>query len=1470
MLALSCVVVFCTTYALILPGITLKTETYCGAQSHQHTAECYTRELICAQAEHTHTDECYTERLHCAQAEHTHTLACYSNPSADLETAEQWEKTLPQELSGDRRADLVRVARSQEGYEESAENYEVHDSTCFGYTRYGAWYGLPYADWCAMYVSFCLNYAQVPETVFPRSASCDTWQTALEERALYEAAGDYSPEAGDVVFLSTDDDGEADHVGIVAEVTAEEIVTLEGNADNAVRERRYARGDTRLLGYGVVPEQTVQSQAPSNAPQENANGAANGAEADPQSVGAKPKADLELVHGGGHGADGTLLFYTGETLTARLGVSDSGDAQTGEGTTVEDDGTVVRVYMRFSKAASLGSQKSADGAPALTSSGHITATGSGRSYAYSVRRIEGEDSDRYTYCFELARPLAGDTISIDLPCAYPSPTSAGGAVEIWSAVLTREEKEALDNGSDVPGIQEPENGASTTATWETVRNDFTLTKNAESGGNISFYDYGNGITYARLSRYHIMSTAIKGQLPEEIGEDLVTAVTYTEEIELPEGMHFDDKAVEKIKNKTYYYYRDSSGIMYWYNGTMKTEIIFMISFGNADIPTFEFSDDNRKLTVTIKCYNRTLSGGKLTNNSAEFNYYTSHYIDFPQIVVENVEANKEYSVHNQVTAAYHYSWSTEGEKFAEVTTNDKVRPAALTFEKIYNDQYRFNTHYLGTSNGYDLKLLNNGEMAYEEVAFVEDTLPEQLYIDANGFYQMFRNPNNGKRLTATIFNASICESLGGNDNNVVCTDGKTAATTKIAVESPYTAGKYDGLWTQADPSVLTDRATITVTWNEDKTALIFTRAAVDDVPEKSVSCPVEKAAIQAALDELGLLVTNRTQYHVVWDMRDEAGNPMILPGGYSKYIITINSRCKSTFMMLEQDRLGVYTDGYIARIKNTAYLRDENQELLRTASTSTNTRYPEFRLSKSMTTADGTTISKENAPTSGDVVNYAIMLQSTQGDSTATHDVLPLTDHMSGPQTLLAEVEANKDAEWAAGCETYTDADGVTYYRFLRPGRYVGVWLGGYYADSVEVTQSDAGLDTVIKWYFSNYGGKTVTDTVGYRALICPEDFVLPGTTAILNNESWLNDHVSHRLYAPSGLIPISTIPFNKRIVQPEDVEAEQKESGLTTSAVGEGETVYYRMAINLGGASGASGETITLTGSDLRDSLPLGLSLDGTDYLKWQRGEDEAPGSVWVVGYQGGEVVNGDRWKLADSGVPNRQELLWEDDFSVTFPADGTFYIYVRLTFPAGADWQAYAAEYSLTTLENTFYLNGIASAVTHGLRVEAKAYLQKGVYAHTYSPKESDSSSYYSLLATCDQDLTIYRNRAIQLPHVIYYVILYNAGQTRLYLTEMQDILPRGFTYSGIQMGTYSSSQYYTNIWDRRLYNSLTDRPYMEFESGTDKSRWRLAKIVKKETKTDDGRTVLRFSFSPIPAGTTESGNNDVSYDASLGFAI
>lgn len=82
-------VVFCTTYALILPAITMEQPTFCEFTEHAHTEECYIQHdvstnLICSPESlvHTHSAFCFDElgNVICGLADyigHTHTAECY-------------------------------------------------------------------------------------------------------------------------------------------------------------------------------------------------------------------------------------------------------------------------------------------------------------------------------------------------------------------------------------------------------------------------------------------------------------------------------------------------------------------------------------------------------------------------------------------------------------------------------------------------------------------------------------------------------------------------------------------------------------------------------------------------------------------------------------------------------------------------------------------------------------------------------------------------------------------------------------------------------------------------------------------------------------------------------------------------------------------------------------------------------------------------------------------------------------------------------------------------------------------------------------------------------------------------------------------------------------------------------------------------------------------------------------------------
>ena len=237
----------------------------CGQEEHEahtHTDECkgMVDILLCTQPEnHVHEDACFELPAPCELEEHTHEDSCYaesSDPNADLEYYADWEATLQDvELTGIWADDLLAIAKTQLGYTESTRNFIYDDNyNKKGYTRYGAWYGAPYGDWCAMFVAFCLEYAGIPEEDFPRNAACDYWVDELLALDMYRASGSYTPIPGDLIFYDWDDDPYAEHIGIVAQVDEDTVTAIEGNTSNTVAYRTYDLDDPCVIGYGLLPE----------------------------------------------------------------------------------------------------------------------------------------------------------------------------------------------------------------------------------------------------------------------------------------------------------------------------------------------------------------------------------------------------------------------------------------------------------------------------------------------------------------------------------------------------------------------------------------------------------------------------------------------------------------------------------------------------------------------------------------------------------------------------------------------------------------------------------------------------------------------------------------------------------------------------------------------------------------------------------------------------------------------------------------------------------------------------------------------------------------------------------------------------------------------------------------------------------------------------------------------------------------
>ena len=188
-----------------------------------------------------------------------------------LKSLECWEREradIP--LTGDIREDILTIARSQLGYSADWTCYEEDEAGNKGfYTRYGAWDGATFGEWCDSFVSFCVYYAGF--TNYPTESSCGRHMFALKRAGYWREWNSYIPRQGDIVFFSFPSQYPMpSHVALVEEVIwgdgnePSRLVTIEGNMSNPDGSTACVRRMVRLLsdvmGYGTYEAGKVYPQ----------------------------------------------------------------------------------------------------------------------------------------------------------------------------------------------------------------------------------------------------------------------------------------------------------------------------------------------------------------------------------------------------------------------------------------------------------------------------------------------------------------------------------------------------------------------------------------------------------------------------------------------------------------------------------------------------------------------------------------------------------------------------------------------------------------------------------------------------------------------------------------------------------------------------------------------------------------------------------------------------------------------------------------------------------------------------------------------------------------------------------------------------------------------------------------------------------------------------------------------------------
>ena len=172
-------------------------------------------------------------------------------------------------------ARVVAVALAEVGYREKGSNASLDSPTANAgsgnWTKYardlaaaGYYNGNKngYA-WCDVFVDWCF-FKAFGSRAAAEAAQCQTGTLGAAcpySADYYRAQGRYdkTPRAGDQVFFQQN--GALVHTGIVAEVTASQIITVEGNSSDQVAKRTYSRTSSYIAGYGH-PKYDGASPAP--------------------------------------------------------------------------------------------------------------------------------------------------------------------------------------------------------------------------------------------------------------------------------------------------------------------------------------------------------------------------------------------------------------------------------------------------------------------------------------------------------------------------------------------------------------------------------------------------------------------------------------------------------------------------------------------------------------------------------------------------------------------------------------------------------------------------------------------------------------------------------------------------------------------------------------------------------------------------------------------------------------------------------------------------------------------------------------------------------------------------------------------------------------------------------------------------------------------------------------------------------
>lgn len=1123
--------------------------------------------------------------------------------------------------------------------------------------------------------------------------------------------------------------------------------------------------------------------------------------------------------------DNAYFYYTGEEALTSITITNPGDhAQD------TDTGDVVRVYVNLNGTGVTSQYVEGKTYEIVAKAGDNS---TGKTYKLTVTKI-----DDITCCYEFERPLNGDTYSIDLKQNAPS-----GRVGNRDCIIRAVIAEKSTNIKQIPPLTDQQYEK---LCWRVQ----PLEQKMTPYGGISIdLENSNGVGEAKIVSPFVGVSGVGTPPPSGYGEEKLSFVKLTYTITLPENINLPSEAAEAL----------AKGVN---NVNGSTIISVSESDKYASKPRLEsvgYDAEHREIIVTVYSY------------YSSYNGLCPAKIGFT-LQAANPEENTQYVLPFRVTGtAYFQLGDVQAMEEAKGNIVIKTGTAAIRPYIVINQASSNSTPPLYWGQTYPVTVGVSNDTLYDfkdKFRYVRYYLPGDSYSDgqnssytylsANDLESIFgtEKPESGFWPEVRITGAELCGTP--KQETITLRDGTTQGTITRQYSSVDTPTKYTTQFSSDHAPAKTTYATITIKLTEDRKQVemacqYYGAADGGKVSLGPVICKPTAAEMQQVLDDWGYVVTGSTKTEVVWSYSQDRTETVKVPSNTNYKIANFTVTVKDAFMFKTSDWGNSVTcrDSYYSS-KLMAYISEGESSYVYALGSGYG--YGNASISTSYQ-INGRKPEENQQPTHGDVLQHTDTFTIRRG--TKVNGIVPIVDVTSGVQVLLAEADKNKDRPWTAGLQTVL-YNNRTYYLLDKARTYKGVWLSGdgdnggtyTYADEITVTGEAGSWTNMIRLY-------TAADQTGNTGNDLAQSFcyltkVYSNTVPqySINGIVWAGDHETHRLttyYNRSVL----NFDLTKEIVP----EATTKATGKKASAVSSGETVIYR--ITLRARDGLTGQ-IKLQGKDMKDLLPASLT-----NFQWTKGKNIAVSYDFGTGEGAGMITTGNQndWEITvpDAQKPNQQAITWGDGFSISFGSQPV-YIYVKLTYPQGDAWDAYVDAYSNTGVVNTFQAMGMDDSVSHNLKVTGKGVLQKGVYntAVVRLTNNFDVTTGYFISNKGTNSRNIYGTTGTHPFATQYYITIANEGKGRLYLEDVQDILPDGMTLKNLQS---DPARYYYDF--SRTVQTITTANSFPFAECTTSGKNFVAVKAQVAARIDvlqDGRQKVTFTFTPGGSGT-------VKYDAESG---